>query len=419
MYDIYSTSKSINKSEVQLFLNWNIMKNSSLAILGFMMLSACAAAAEPVDSMTQNGVNVQVPIYVLQQSCDSAFECGDYVRVLRLCPQIRAEQDLPYLLGYEAIANAETGNMPSALESMVKLVDITGLGADSYNALTWLAGADLGATSDRLRRQEADDASNPVWPESLGVIYTYYNLYNEAVDCYLRALSIDPSNDGDAGALAMLYNQLRMYREALHYADLALQLAPEDYDHVETKALVMRNAGYPEQASAYLTSIINIDDSYASLYVWRGMLRNSAGDYRNAADDFNMALLKDSLGSEAKLRLAIAEYNMGNKGSAQRLFEAVKAESVTDWSGNAIAAAYLGDTKAVEAYRERALAMRNKANNYFALAALADIEGKPEVALDYLREALDCNVLNPDIIQYDPNLRNVKKLDAFASLAKE
>lgn len=352
----------------------------------------------------------------LQQNCDSAFENGDYATVLVLCPEIRESQDLPYLLSYEAVANAELGRMPEALEKLVRLVDVTNAGADAYMALTRVADKDLGATVNRLSREEKIDNQNPVWPESLGVIYAYYNLYNDAIDCYLRALSLNPSNDADADALAMLYNQLRRYREALSYAELALQLNPDDYSHAETRALVMRNSGDIDGAEQYLSSMIGLDADYAPLYIWRGTLRSNRGDYALAADDFNNALLRDSLGNEAKLRLAISEFDMGNLSRAEHLFRTVADNSSHLWSGNALACAYLGEKERVEAYREYALEQRRKANYYFTLAALSDIEGDSDAAFNYLRSALAENVLNPDIIDYDSNLRNVKQLAAYKEL---
>lgn len=365
-----------------------------------------------VFSFKMNAEDV-VELPELQQKCDSAFEVGDYAVVLMLCPEIREQQDLPYLLSYEAISNAELGNISEALDKIVELVDVTNLNADAYEAVTRVADKDLNLTTKRLRTEQQEDNLNPVWPETLGLIYAYYSLYNQAIDCYLQALSLNPDNDADAETLAMLHNQLRQYREALYYADLALQINPYDNGHVETRAIVLRNAGRVDDAVKYLDNMIALDADYAPYYLWRGMVLNSDGDYGRAADDFNKALLIDSVGNEAKLRLAISEFDMGNRERAMSLFRQVRKSSSDAWSGNAIAAAYLGEKDVVDAYKEHVLALRNKANNYFTLAVLADIEGDAATAMDYIQRAISMNVLNPDLVGYDPNLRNIKKLAAY------
>lgn len=407
MNQIFCNSVSITYFQIIRKIKINTMRK------GLLFMFMCMVAG--VSAM----LGGQLTLPEMQEKCDSAYEAGDYDMVLELCPQIRAEHDLPYLWSYEALSNAELGHMNEAVENVVVLIDMTGLNADAYDALTGVGDKDLALLSRRLRNQEQSDSENPIWPESLGVIYSYYNLYNEAVDCYLRALSLNPSNDGDAEALAMLYNQMRQYKEALKYAELSLSINPYDYGHMETRALILRNSGDAEGAEAYLSQLIDIEPDYAPFYTWRGMLRNADGRYVDAANDFSTSLTIDSVGSEAKLRLAIAKYNLGEKVMADSLFRQVIDKSSPLWGGNAIAAAYIGDKKAVDAYKEMILHNRRLVNNYLTLAALADISNDKEGAMMYLRKALSENVLNPDIIQYDPNLRNVKHLQAYRDLCGE
>lgn len=163
----------------------------------------------------------------LQALADNAMQTGDYESLLQICPQVRELDDwMPYTYNYEAQANAALGNIDSAVNNVVELVYLVGIDNDSYEAMTAVADKNLNAMANRFRAEKTADETNALWDECLGTIFLYARLYDQAADAFLNALKLNPNSDENMETLALLYNQMRMYDEALHYATKAIAMNP-------------------------------------------------------------------------------------------------------------------------------------------------------------------------------------------------
>lgn len=353
----------------------------------------------------------------LQGMADNAMASADYAELLRLAPMIRELDDwMPYTYNYEAQANAALGNIDAAVDNVVTLVDMAGIDNDSYEAMTAVAEKDLAKMAKAFRAQAANDVHDPVWDRSLGTIFTYARLYDRACEAYLEALKRDPGSDADMEMLALLYNQMRQYEQAVYYATKALELNPGEPEYVTNKAVILRNAGRTSDAIALLTKSMRDSEGEASFYISRGMLEAAQGKYQAAVTDYDSALKMEPESPVAWLRKGIALFRMGRKQQARNCFLRVVKLNYSHWSGTALAQAYLGNRKAVDKYIRYGTAQKQRVDNYFSLAAISDVLGRTDQALDFLKLALAENALNPDIVQYDQSLQQVTKTPEFKQL---
>lgn len=421
-----------------------IIKETTVTVMVIMFLATAAclhAATPPVSHMTtdellhhaQSAANAgdysgSTRIYrkalesgadslvCLQALADNAMQMGDYAAVLEICPQLRALDDwIPYTFNYEAQANAALGNIDTATDKVVTLVWLVGIDNDSYEAMTSVAGHNLGKMAARFRKEKTADTTNPVWDECLGTILTHARLYGQAADAYLDAIRLDPESHADMAILALIYNHMRDYGKALHYATGAIALAPQQKHYVSNKAIILRNAGRSDEAINMLSDAIDTDSSYAPFLTDRGLLLASAGKYSEAIRDYDASLGIDTTAATL-LRKGIALWRLGEKKEAERLFLSVTGMGYSHWSGTALAQAYLGNRKAVEEYIQYATAHKDRTANYFSLAAISDVMGEPHQALHYIELALKENTLNPDVIAYDQSLERVKRLAGYRRL---
>lgn len=356
----------------------------------------------------------------LQGLADVAMATADYDALMTICPLLRrTDQWLPYIYNYEAQAATALGQLDTAANRVVQLVYLVGIDNDAYEAMTTVADRDLNLMADRFRQEKGVDPSNPVWDECLGTIFTYARLYNKAVDAYLSALRLDPRSDADAASLAMLYNQMRQYDNALHFAAQAINLNPYYLPYVSDRAVILRNAGKSPDAIAMLSERIDADSaSYAPFLIDRGMLLASSGNYPAAVSDYDAALRLEPASAVALLRKGIALKMMNETARADSVFRQVVSLGYRNWSGTALAQAYLGNRQAVDEYIDATLRRQRRADNYFSLAAMSDVLGRTDDALRYIDLALRDNALNPDVIAFDQSLRNVRSLPAFAALMR-
>lgn len=311
--------------------------------------------------------------------------------------------------------NLREGRTVQAADNAVEVVYLVGyINDDVYQAMTSVADRSLPVMTQRLADEKSEDVENPVWDECMGMVYSYMRLYDEAVDCFLEALRLDPFNHADASSLSLLYNQLRQYSNALFYARMAIGLHAGYYPYVENMAIIMRNAGSTPQAIALLDNeLVKYPDNMQAL-ITRGMLRNSSGDLTGAAADFDAVLAMDSVQPMALLRRGITAYDQNDKTLADDCFRRVVALNLSGWGGTALANAYLGNRAAVNEYITDVQARQKRVRNYFNLAAVCDVMGDTALARRYLNLALKENGLNPDVIPHDPNLRNLRTMPGYA-----
>lgn len=353
----------------------------------------------------------------LQALADNAMKMHDYVAVVEICPQLRQlGGEMPYTYNYEAQANAAMGNLDLAADKVITLVEMVGIDNDSYEAMTTVAERDLPVMVKTFESEKNSDPRNPLWCECLGTIYANARLYTQAVSAFLDALKLNPDSDTDMETLALLYNQMRDYANALHYATQAITTNPSSVDYVCNKAIIERNAGNLSAGVNTLTNAMSDTMTCVAYLIERGMLYASQGKYKEALNDYDEAIQTDPSSAVAYLRKGILLFKLGERQKADEMFRKVVDSGDTHWSGTALANAYLGNKTAVDKYIDYATTVKNKISNYFSLAAISDVNGEPEKALQYIELALKENTLNPDVIQYDLSLDNVKKLSGFKTL---
>lgn len=112
--------------------------------------------------------------------------------------------------------------------------------------------ADLGAThmaagkfadaADEYRLAIQIDSGNPDYYLSLGTAYDKQGLLPEAIEAHRRAVEVTPKSDARYRphllALAKLLYENQIYADAISVYKAALELAPEDFDVIETLGLL-------------------------------------------------------------------------------------------------------------------------------------------------------------------------------------
>lgn len=124
----------------------------------------------------------------------------------------------------------------------------------------------------------------------LGYIYQQKN-DPLAITYYQNALAVDPENEEISYNLALTFQQLGNYEQALEEYKRMLTFAPQN-------KYALHNIGYIylvfeqkfDEAVAFFTKAIEVDPEFVHAICNRGVAFEELGQYENAAQDFQYAL---------------------------------------------------------------------------------------------------------------------------------
>jgi tetratricopeptide (TPR) repeat protein len=114
--------------------------------------------------------------------------------------------------------------------------------------------------------------------------------FKQAIECYDKALEIDPKNadawNNKGGALG----SLGKHEEAIEYYDKALKIDPKNAMAWTNKGWSLSNLGRYEEAIEYLDKALEIDPGYAFAWSNKGADLGALGRYEEAIEYLDKAL---------------------------------------------------------------------------------------------------------------------------------
>ncbi|MBC7487357.1 MAG: tetratricopeptide repeat protein [Cytophagaceae bacterium] len=136
------------------------------------------------------------------------------------------------------------------------------------------------------------------------------NDFQGTVNTYHRITEINPANIFAYKKLGYLYSGFDMKEESLFNYSKAIALDPVDKGTYNNRGyLYHKNKDY-EKAIVDYSKAIELDPKYISAYVNRGLSKNELEDFVGAKEDFQMSADLDPKSPELKRYLGYAKYNV-------------------------------------------------------------------------------------------------------------
>lgn len=186
-------------------------------------------------------------------------------------------------------------------------------GAKAYQRGDYVAAVNL------FSEAEQKDPTQPEAPRSLGWSFTSLELYDDAIDAFMRAAALDDGSDALRG-IALCHFGSRRYQQALMWAQRSSQKAPGD---VEALTVVGYAALYTNQLPLAVGALESAVALGPSSYLDAGLADAylGMGDYSRAKGVAARGLARrpsDSDRAHLTRWLAYADLALGDPGEARR-----------------------------------------------------------------------------------------------------
>lgn len=114
--------------------------------------------------------------------------------------------------------------------------------------------------------------------------------YLNALNCYDKALEINPKNADAWNSKGVSLHNIRRYSEALDCYHKALEIDPKDASAWNSKGHTLYILGRYSEALACLDKALEIDPKYSYAWIIKGYFLNNFGRYSEALDCYDKAL---------------------------------------------------------------------------------------------------------------------------------
>jgi len=135
--------------------------------------------------------------------------------------------------------------------------------------------------------------------------------YDKAIECYQKAIEIDPDYGGAYKGMGTAYFYKENYEKAIECYQKAVDIDPEDAGAYNNMGLAYSNKGNDDKAIECYQKAIEIDPDYAAAYYNMGLAYSNKGNHDKAIECYQKAI-------EIDPDLAAAYYNMGNLNYRKR-----------------------------------------------------------------------------------------------------
>lgn len=261
---------------------------------------------------------------------------------------------------------------------------------------------------------------------AMGVVYAEMGDPQSAIDCYLKALRINPSYSKAHYNLGCAYMMIENVERAIDHYRQALQFQANYFNACRDLAMALHLRGRTEEAADTMQRALGLNPAFAAGHLRLGEFNEELGKTDTAVQCYARALEIDPGLTEARRHLGrldpsaleglppepmgstdpeiVEWYNQGlSLAKEGRYAEAVpwfrKAVDRNpgfalcwDALGNALAS-QLETEEAIEAFRKRQELRPDDANVHFKIGILLLKQNKPDEAEEHFRKAVE---LDPD-----------------------
>jgi tetratricopeptide (TPR) repeat protein len=189
---------------------------------------------------------------------------------------------------------------------------------------------------------ERIDQHDPGAFNNLGVLYHARGLHAEAVDAFLRALTIDPRMRTAARNLAIAAEYPGACDARLAALEQRINANPDDRTALRERAQLVRLLGRGDEAIRLLDALIAEDPDDGEALFERGLIEQRAGDLRRAQRWFERAVNAGTVGN-ARLHLAEVLYQRGQNEQALVVLEILLTEHPDQADAHLLRSFVLGD----------------------------------------------------------------------------
>lgn len=345
-----------------------------------------------------------------QERWEDAIKQFDYV--------IKMESE--YSSGYSFRAESYIGlkKYHEATDDIIKALSIDGDNKAFFLMQDILDDA-FDAMKAKLKVQCTKNPNEATWPYYLGVIHEKTKRYNDAITYYKQANSKDADPAFDV-RIANCYNEMGDFANALNNIEHALLTDSTDVSNIWNKADYLYSMGKADDAILEMGKLIEINPEASVGYRRRGWYEEYSGKVEDAIEDYTMAITLSPEDAYAFFCRGHAKYNQGKKDEARSDFEKAIAldTDTTAMSCAPFAYYYIGDKQKAIEYQNIASRNSTDGDNYNA-ACLYSLMNETDQALEYLRKALENGYRDFAHMELDPDLANIRSLDAYKALVDE
>lgn len=204
---------------------------------------------------------------------------SDFNRALQLSP------DSSLALAMRAATYAESGNFSAASADCDKVLSMRTINnATAYNYL--------------------------------GMAYDLMNQYQRAIECYNKAILLEPKNIAAYNNRGLSYKQLGQWEQAILNYSKAIEVSPQFATAYYNRGNVYRLNREWKQAISDFNKTIELNPQYPDVYITRGEVLMKTGNGKDAEADLIKAIGIDPFDGSAYFYLAQVYEHNGQKSEA-------------------------------------------------------------------------------------------------------
>lgn len=253
------------------------------------------------------------------------------------------------------------------------------------------------STSTGITSQDAQYLIN------LGEGYAQKKMWNKAIECFQRAIAIQPQNPIAHNDLGYVYQEMGFYKEALQEYEIALKIRP-DYKEVQQNMLScickwsqdLIDRGKYRTATEILNEAIRRFPQAGELYYFLGVSYQAEGKFQEALVEWKKAAEIKPESSTAHYVKAVENLAQQNiQGAIEEFNKSIKIKPENAYAHNTLGILFFQTGKTEEAKKEFEAAIKYKPNYveaYMNIAYMYEKTGNMEEAIKYFKLA---TVKNP------------------------
>ncbi len=145
--------------------------------------------------------------------------------------------------------------------------------------------------------------------------------YQEAIDCYDKALRVNPNNKYALNGKGIALNSQGKYQEAIEYYDKALRVNPNYFEALYNKGFALKKIGKYQEAIEYYDKTLVIDPNHVYALNGKGLALYDQGKYQEAIEYYDKTLVIDPNQVDALNNKGSSLYDQGKYQEAIEYYD--------------------------------------------------------------------------------------------------
>ncbi len=219
---------------------------------------------------------------------------------------------------------------------------------------------------------------------------------NEAINCFLQGLAVDPLHFKTHFYLAGEYYYREKYNKSIEHYKKALKINPQSYQTACNLGIILaKNSTTRQEAYNFFSQSISYNPNYASAYFHRGRLSNLLGNYNEAESDYRQTIALQKNHVHARAALAKILRDRGEfEASIDLLEQALELEpkNIHLWFDLGFSANMIGEVdKSISSYEQILQIVPRHPQSYYNIGYTLKMGGDLDGAIAAYQKALTLN----------------------------